>query len=37
VCSLFWSIVILAMLIFNVPKRVADRTTRRMDATIAHA
>jgi SHS family sialic acid transporter-like MFS transporter len=36
-CSLFWSIVILAMLIFNVPKRVADRTTAAMTPVAAHA
>lgn len=36
-CSLFWSIVILAMLIFNVPKRVADRTTRIAETVAIHA
>jgi len=29
--------IFLAMLIFNVPKRVADRTTRSMKASAAHA
>jgi SHS family sialic acid transporter-like MFS transporter len=31
-CSLFWSVVILSMLILNVPKRVSERTTGSMKA-----